>query len=584
MKKVNLGNDNIIIMEDSMKKDITKVASNATENIIIFMIQPILNVLDIVISIFTIIKALKSNSTKHLVFVPGENHDAISRLLATQTINYFTIDSLNFDLIPIDTDLLSLENENSLKEMYINNNLTPIDNMATGLVKFEICFGKIKYKYIKGDLAQNFCQRLEEKEKDMGLNTNDELLGMIVLDRSVDFLTLMSSNYTFEGLIDEKIGINLGKMKIKETILKEGINKEPLSSNKLITYGLTSNTNLFYCSVRCMHYLDVNRFILSIREYYKKLTNANKNKGKNIPIAKISELTKEINEFMTIKNKLVMLENILNYVIESIQSSNYIKYIEKEQIMLAGDIPENIYKFYEEHLYEKRDLVSLIKLLVIESLTQNGIKDYQNLKREILNIYGYQYIFLFRDLEAIGWLKEKIFLGNILNIHKNMVEFNHNQLNEKLGLVNFKYDPKNIEDCSYVFGGYCPLSLRLIELATQGKWNKYMDILKKIPGYVACPKNENVITYPENNENIVLIIFLGGITYSEIEGIRYLNRKYNEEYLKQKRNKKIQFVILTTGILNAKKIFKSFGIRENPSFTMKQFYESFTNKKYKKKK
>ena len=567
-----------------MKKDITKVASNATENIIIFMIQPILNVLDIVISIFTIIKALKSNSTKHLVFVPGENHDAISRLLATQTINYFTIDSLNFDLIPIDTDLLSLENENSLKEMYINNNLTPIDNMATGLVKFEICFGKIKYKYIKGDLAQNFCQRLEEKEKDMGLNTNDELLGMIVLDRSVDFLTLMSSNYTFEGLIDEKIGINLGKMKIKETILKEGINKEPLSSNKLITYGLTSNTNLFYCSVRCMHYLDVNRFILSIREYYKKLTNANKNKGKNIPIAKISELTKEINEFMTIKNKLVMLENILNYVIESIQSSNYIKYIEKEQIMLAGDIPENIYKFYEEHLYEKRDLVSLIKLLVIESLTQNGIKDYQNLKREILNIYGYQYIFLFRDLEAIGWLKEKIFLGNILNIHKNMVEFNHNQLNEKLGLVNFKYDPKNIEDCSYVFGGYCPLSLRLIELATQGKWNKYMDILKKIPGYVACPKNENVITYPENNENIVLIIFLGGITYSEIEGIRYLNRKYNEEYLKQKRNKKIQFVILTTGILNAKKIFKSFGIRENPSFTMKQFYESFTNKKYKKKK
>ena len=171
--------------------------------------------------------------------------------------------------------------------------------------------------------------------------------------------------------------------------------------------------------------------------------------------------------------------------------------------MLAGNLPENIYNFYEEHLCEKRDLTSLIKLLIIENLTQNGIKDYQNLKREILNIYGYQYLFLFRDLEAIGWLKEKIFLGNLLNIHKNIIEFNHNQLNEKLGLVNFNYDPKNIEDCSYVFGGYCPLSLRLIELAVQGKWNKYMDILKKIPGYVTCPKNENAITDPENNENII---------------------------------------------------------------------------------
>ena len=567
-----------------MKKDITKVACNATEDIIIFMIQPLLNVLDIVISIFTIMRAMKSNSIKHIVFVPGETHDAISRLLATQTINYFTIDSLNFDLIPIDIDLLSLENDNSLKEIYVDNNLTPIDNLATGLVKFENCFGKIKYKYIKGDLAQIFCQRLEEKEKDMGLNNNDEILGMIVLDRSVDFLTLMSSNYTFEGLIDEKIGINLGKMKIKETILKEGVSKEPIKGNKLITYGLTSNTNLFYCSVRCMHYLDVNRFIFSIREYYKILTNANKNKSKNIPIKKISELTKDINEFLAIKDKLVMLENILNYVIESIQSSNYIKYIEKEQIMLAGDLPENIYNFYEEHLYQKRDFVSLLKLLIIENLTQNGIKDYQNLKREILNIYGYQHLFLFRDLEAIGWLKEKIFLGNLLNIHKNIIEFNHNQLNEKLGLVNFNFDPKNIEDCSYVFGGYCPLSLRLIELAAQGKWNKYMDILKKIPGYVSCPKNENVITFPENNENIIVIIFLGGVTYSEIEGIRYLNRKYNEEYLNKKRNKKIQFVILTTGILNAKKVFASFGIKEKPSFTMKQFYESFTNKKNKKKK
>ena len=567
-----------------MKKDITKVASNVTENIIIFMIQPLLNIIDIVISIFTIIRALKSNSIKHLVFVPGETHDAISRLLATQTINYFIIDSLNFDLIPIDIDLLSLENDNSLKEIYIDNNLTPIDNLATGLVKFENCFGKIKYKYIKGDLAQIFCQRLEEKEKDMGLNNSDEILGMIVLDRSVDFLTLMSSNYTFEGLIDEKIGINLGKMKIKETILKEGVSKEPLTGNKLITYGLTSNTNLFYCSVRCMHYLDVNRFIISIREYYKKLTNANKNKSKNLPIAKITELTKDINEFMAIKDKLVMLENILNFVIESIQRSNYIKYVEKEQIMLAGNLPENIYNFYEEHLCEKRDLTSLIKLLIIENLTQNGIKDYQNLKREILNIYGYQYLFLFRDLEAIGWLKEKIFLGNLLNIHKNIIEFNHNQLNEKLGLVNFNYDPKNIEDCSYVFGGYCPLSLRLIELAVQGKWNKYMDILKKLPGYITCPKNENVITDPENNENIIAIIFLGGVTYSEIEGIRYLNRKFNEEYLNKKRNKKIQFVILTTGILNAKKIFASFGIREKSSFTMKQFYESFANKKIKKKK
>ena len=64
-----------------------------------------------------------------------------------------------------------------------------------------------------------------------------------------------------------------------------------------------------------------------------------------------------------------------------------------------------------------------------------------------------------------------MFLNNIFNIRKNITEITHNQLNEKLGLINFNYDPKNIEDCSYVFGGYCPLSLRLIETAVEGKWN-----------------------------------------------------------------------------------------------------------------
>ena len=67
-------------------------------------------------------------------------------------------------------------------------------------------FGKIKYKYYKGDVAQTFCSMVKEKEKENGLQKKEEILGMIVLDRSVDFITLMTTNYTCEGLIDENIG------------------------------------------------------------------------------------------------------------------------------------------------------------------------------------------------------------------------------------------------------------------------------------------------------------------------------------------------------------------------------------------
>ena len=571
--------EKIIILEKDMKD--MNILTKIEENIIIFMIQPEIQILNTVIKMNFILKSIKQNHVikKFLVFIPEENHDVIKHIQDNDAIKDFIIDTLNFDLIPIDIDLLSLEKNNTLKELYIEKNMNSINDLATAVVKLENIFGKIKYKYIKGDLAENFCKTLEEKESDMGVNNSEEILGMIVLDRSVDFLTLISSNYTFEGLIDENFGINLGKIKIKENLLKEGLNKDNKKniSQKMIYYGLTTKLNELYCSFRCMHYLDSSKLIVIIREYYKKLAEENQDKKNNISIKQINELTKEIKEFIPYKENLIKIENLLNYILEQLQNPNYIKYIQKEQLMLAGDLPQNLnlYNLYEEHLYEKRDIIILLKLMIIETLTQNGIKDYNKLKREILNIYGYQYIFLFRDLETIGWLREKIFLNNIINLRKNIAEITYNQILEKLELINLTFNRETVEDCSYVFGGYCPLSLRLIEYAIKGRWNKYLDIIKKIPGSTLCPENEEEISEPKDEKNFIFIIFVGGVTYSEIEGIRYLNRKYKEEYLNKKRNKQIQFIIVTTGILNTKKIFGNFGIKEKPTFTMKQFKESY---------
>ena len=46
---------------------------------------------------------------------------------------------------------------------------------------------------------------------------------------------------------------------------------------------------------------------------------------------------------------------------------------------------------------------------------------------------------------------------------------------------------EKIEDCSYVLSGYCPLSLRLIENAIEGKWEKIVEILKRMPGNTNFP-------------------------------------------------------------------------------------------------
>ena len=562
-KKIELSSIQLI---DQNEKDLTRLNS-VTEEIALFIIQPSKEILNVVIEMHIMLKSFRSNLSKNIVFIPGETYDIIEFLTTNNLLAEFKIFNLNVDLIPIDYDLLSLEREDSLKEIFIDKNLSSIGDLASALVKLETCFGKVKYKYIKGDLAQTFDDIVTEKEKENDLHTNDEILGMIALDRSVDFISLVMTNYTYEGLIDSTLGINFGKIKIKENILKENLSNNVINSEKNVTFGLTSKVNPFYCQLRCMHYLDAKSYLDQLRIHYQNIAAQNK---KNLSLGEIRKLTDELNYFMNnVKENMIMNNNILAHVTKSLTDTGYFQYIEKEQLMVSGDLPTNLHSYYDIHLCEQRDIFDLIKLMIVESLTQNGVQDYQKLKREILNVYGFQKVFLFRDLENMGWLKEKELMKNI---KKKIIDITYNEISGKLELIDPQYNPKNIDNCSYVAGGYCPLGLRIIEKAAEGKWGKIADVLKRMSGACSFPQDENVISNPEKERNTIFVVFVGGVTYTEIAGIRYLNRKFNENY-KNKKGKKIQLIILTTDIISQKKIFKRFGKDLHSSLNMKMFYE-----------
>ena len=563
-------------MSEKEKSRCIEIVKQMKEKLVIYISRPNKDIVNIIAEIHFMLKTLKPNVIEYLIFIPKENFDIIEYMSTNNMIPLSKIENFNVDLIPIDLDLLSLEREDNIKEIYIDKNYSSISDFANAVVKLETCFGKIKYKYIKGDLAQKFCDLVKEKEKENSLRLGkDEILGMVVFDRSVDFLTLMTTNYTCEGLIDENIGINLGRIKIKSNTLMAGLNpksnakKNEKEVNKDIAYSLTSEKNNFFCTISCMRHFDALKYIREIRNYYQQVLSKDKT-GNSIFNSEGEKNLKEISYFLTnLKDNLLQVENIINYVVEVLFETEHRRYIGKEQPLLSGGFPEDLHDYYDEFLYGKKDLDTLIKLMIIESLTQNGVQGYQKLKREILNIFGFQKIFLFRDLEVLGWLKEK--QSSLKNL-KNITDFSYSQIYEKFQLLNENYSPEIINDCSYVLNGYCPLSLKIIEKAVKGQWNTIIENLKKIPGATSYPENESVISNPVNDKNIILIAFVGGVTYTEIEAIRLLNRVFKEEYLQGKR-KQTQFIILTTSILNSKKVLKNLGTEVYSVLNMKMFYE-----------
>ena len=535
------------------------------ESLVIVICQPDHEIVDKTIE-FSVIM---NKTDFYFIFIPGETYEIINFLTGPGLGNRFTVNSFSIDLIPIDNDLISMEREGSFKQLYVDNDITPISDFVDSFIKLELCFGKIKHKYIKGERAKVFCDLLSKKEIETNIKTTEEIFGMIVFDRNVDFLTPMTSNFTYEGLFDEHFGIKWGNVYIEKSYFKIGVKER--EKNQKDFYSLTSESNPFHSIIRCMHYLDVNNYMNQLRNYYIEIAQ----KSKDVTnLTDIQEAISSYKDYLTnYKNPIEISARFINKFIDENHKEDNKNYRVKESIFLSGVFPDNLKLFYDDYITDKKDLIKLLNLFIIETLTQGGVKDYNLLKRDILNIYGYQNIFLFRDLETIGLLKEKAVL-------KKLTETSYQQIVSKLNLISTDIDYKKtkVKDCSYIYQGYCPIILRLIELAVQGKWNKFKDIITKLPGESIFPEDETEIVKPKSDEqkvHTIFVVFVGGVSYNEIEGIRFINRNLKSIYDKSKDKSvgRIQLIIVTNEILNRKKIFNRLGKEFNQAFAFKKFYE-----------
>ena len=203
------------------------------------------------------------------------------------------------------------------------------------------------------------------------------------------------------------------------------------------------------------------------------------------------------------------------------------------------DIDE-ILNFIDNEINKKGNLYSILKLIIIFCQVKGGLKEkiINKYKKDINLIYGFQSLILWNNLEKIKLIKKRD--GN--DFYKFLLK--------KLELINKNVNVYEPNDSSYVFNGFCPITIRLIENIFKKGWFSIKEILNKIPGETFYPEKEINILNPKYERNVIMLVFVGGITYSEIGCIRYLNKKFP----------KYRFVILTTFVINSKRIFDNLSL------------------------
>lgn len=492
--------------------------------ILIYMISPLVDSLKI------IEKHILENKKKefHLIFIPKINTECSSFIDESKNKSVYNIHNLNIDMFILDYDLISLEDHDAFHNIYVKENYDCLSALKRIIIKYKTAFGKIKYNYSKGTLAKKLNDILSNEAESFDNNNELETLACFIFDRSVDMITPLCYNFTYEALIDEYFDINFNSIKVPPKLLEKDIKQD------FIKIDLSRNEK-FFSLIKDYNFTKIRTFLPNRLKEHSAILEEGKKKTDNM--RKIQENLIKVKQVQEERGSLANHINLADFISKKQKKPIYKFYLNFEQSMLVGDYPDKLNDFIDDEIGKKADKYNILKIICLESIIQGGIRYriYEQIKKDFLNVYGYKNIFLWNNLEKMEILKTQD------------SNYYYSVANTELKLIFEEIDVNNPNDSSYAYSGYCPICIRLIEKAYKDGWGSIKETLKKIPGETDFPANENEMINENNETKFFLVVFIGGITYGELGAIRYLN--------KVNKNKKI--IVLTTDIINTKKIFNS---------------------------
>ncbi|XP_072921664.1 vacuolar protein sorting-associated protein 33A isoform X1 [Hemitrygon akajei] len=526
---------------------------------IIFLVRPKLELMDIIAdnirSSFGISKheCLKPHENRrqghprdfHILFLPRRSLLCEQRLKEQGILISIThIEEYSLDLIPFDSDLLSMEAESAFRECYLENDQTVLFHAAKGLMTLQALYGTIPQIFGKGECARLVANMMLRMKREFAGSTNQILPvfdKLLLLDRNVDLLTPLATQLTYEGLIDEIYGIQNTFVKLppeKFTARKQNESAQdlPTEPKKL----LLNSAEELYAEIRDKNFNAVGS-VLSKKA--KIISAAFEGRHNAKTVGEIKQFVSQLPHMQAARTSLANHTSIAELIKDITASDAFFDNLTVEQEFMSGIDTDKVNNYIEEAIAQKEKLTKVLRLVCMQAVCNNGLKPkvLDHYKREILQTYGYEHILTLNNLEKAGLLRPQTSTRN-----------NYPTIRKTLRLWMDDINEQNPNDISYVYSGYAPLSVRLTQVLARPGWRSIEEVLKMLPG----PHFEERQQLPsglhkkrQQGENrVTLVFFLGGVTYAEIAALRFLS---------QMEEGGTEYVIATTKLINGTTWIKS---------------------------
>ncbi|KAK2072829.1 hypothetical protein P8C59_007160 [Phyllachora maydis] len=540
----------------------------------------------------------------HVFWVPRRTRVSDQLLEEAGVLGDATILDLPLYFFPLERDVLSLELDNSFQELYLAKDPTPLFLLARALMGIQLENGLFPRIIGKGDHAKRVADLLLRMRQEVlagedgnetdkfGLTPSTTIETAIIIDREVDFVTPLLTQLTYEGLIDEVFGIQNSQTEVDSTVIGtaqavgQGSTATPVNdgASRKRKVPLDSSDTL-YSQLRDTNFAIVG----SVLNQVARRLQSDYNSGHATKTtAELKDFFQRLPGYQAEKQSLKVHTNLAEEIMKYTRTEQFTKLLEVQQNLAAGADPSSQFEAIEELISRNIPLSQVLRLLCTYSCISGGIKskEFDLFRRLIVQGYGYQHLLTLHNLEKLQmFLSRSSPLASMIPMTASSAgmtgtKTNYAYLRKPLRLIVDEVNEHDPNDIAYVYSGYAPLSIRLVQSIIQKQyltsitrgnaaanpasvtgaspqgWRGFDDAVKHVRGqtFDEAQRGEDkavkarALLSGSAGKKTVFVIFVGGISFTEIAALRFIAKK--EE---ARRN----IVICTTSIVSGNKMMEA---------------------------
>lgn len=399
----------------------------------------------------------------------------------------------------------------------------------------------------------------------LGLTPSSNIDSLIIVDREVDFPTVLLTQLTYEGLIDEVFKISANQTEVDSSVVG-GATPQPgqtgSASTSMKRKIMIDPKDTLYKELGDANFAIVGNLLNKVARRLQSSTERNQLAAKTT--SELREFVAKLPGYQAEQASLKLHTSLAEEIIKYTRTDVFTRSLEVQQNVMSGADPTTQHDTINELINRDVSLPTILRLLCLESTTNAGIrpKDLDLFKRAIIQAYGPQHILTLASLEKIGLLSARGGVGLGGAPAKPGSVTNYTPLRKSLRLWDDEVNESEPNDISYTFSGYAPLSVRIVQSIIQKQTlaniikppsnpqtsaqanplAQGLRIFDDASKYVRGATFDEVQTGEEkavkarsmlngshgDAGKTVVVFFLGGVTRAEIAALRFVGEKLKE--------------------------------------------------------